>query len=404
MITPSIPYNEQERIQELYRLEILDTPVEEDFDEIVQLASKICNMPISLITLVDTGRQWFKAKIGIDIEETSRDVSFCGHVLSQKNNDLMEIEDAQKDNRFFDNPFVLSDPGVRFYAGMPLITVNGYKLGTLCVLDNKPNRLTPDQTFTLKVLANQVVKMLEMRVINKEVVGQNKLIEQQNFTQQQMLSIIAHDIKSPLSAVKQAMDVDELGLLSIEQRQAIRKEFVQQIDDTLHLLSDLVEWGTIQVAGKITEVEKIDLKKLVDSKLKIYMLSASRKGNKLLNKVDEGIFLSVYPQTLRFILRNLLVNAIKFTTSGVITVYGKKETDFIHISVCDTGVGMSEESKDSIVKEKVVKSSTGTNNEKGSGLGLILTQQFIRALSGSLQIESVPGKGTTVHVFLPAVE
>lgn len=404
MITPSIPYNEQERIQELYRLEILDTPVEEDFDEIVQLASKICNMPISLITLVDTGRQWFKAKIGIDIEETPRDVSFCGHVLSQKNNDLMEIEDAQKDNRFFDNPFVVSDPGVRFYAGMPLITGNGYKLGTLCVLDNKPNRLTPDQTFTLKVLANQVVKMLEMRVINKEVVGQNKLIEQQNFTQQQMLSIIAHDIKSPLSAVKQAMDVDELGLLSIEQRQAIRKEFVQQIDDTLHLLSDLVEWGTIQVAGKTTEVEKIDLKKLVDSKLKIYMLSASRKGNKLLNKVDEGIFLSVYPQTLRFILRNLLVNAIKFTTSGVITVYGKKETDFIHISVCDTGVGMSEESKDSIVKEKVVKSSTGTNNEKGSGLGLILTQQFIRALSGSLQIESVPGKGTTVHVFLPAVE
>jgi len=158
----SFPKNEVERIAALQLFQILDTEAERDFDDITTLAAQICETPFSLITLIDKNRQWFKAKHGIALAETHRDISFCAHAIHEP--DIMVITDTSKDERFFDNPFVAGDPEIRFYAGMPLITESGFALGTLCVLDQKPRELTPKQLLSLKILANQVLALLKLRI------------------------------------------------------------------------------------------------------------------------------------------------------------------------------------------------------------------------------------------------
>ncbi|PBQ30315.1 hypothetical protein CNR22_00580 [Sphingobacteriaceae bacterium] len=158
---------EKKRLDELHRLDLLDTKPEKEYDEIVVLASLICETPISLITLIDTNRQWFKARVGLDIQETRREVAFCDQAIKKEG--LMIVENALEDERFANNQMVLEDPHIRFYAGAPLITSKGYKLGTLCVFDRKPKKLTHSQQFSLQILAKQVVKQIEFSSLNNKL-------------------------------------------------------------------------------------------------------------------------------------------------------------------------------------------------------------------------------------------
>jgi GAF domain-containing protein len=157
----SIPQNDARRLKVLWQYEVLDTVPEEVFDDLVELAGAICEAPIALISLVDEARQWFKARVGIDAQETTRDVSFCGHAILQPG--MFIVPDAAKDDRFKDNPLVTGEPHVRFYAGVPLITPDGHALGTLCVLDKQPRELNEDQLKALRLLARLVVGQLELR-------------------------------------------------------------------------------------------------------------------------------------------------------------------------------------------------------------------------------------------------
>jgi GAF domain-containing protein len=155
------PANEEERIVALDKYAILDTDPEQPFDDLTLLASFVCNTPIALISLVDEDRQWFKSRVGINASETSRDIAFCSTAILQS--EVFIVPDALKDDRFRDNPLVLSDPHVRFYAGAPLINEDGYALGTLCVVDRAPRELAPDQKEALRALSRLVLAQLEFR-------------------------------------------------------------------------------------------------------------------------------------------------------------------------------------------------------------------------------------------------
>ena len=156
-----MPRNEKKRLAVLWQYEVLDTVPEELFDDLTELAARICQAPIGLISLVDESRQWIKSRVGTTLRETARDVSFCAYAITQP--DLFIVPDAAKDKRFARNPFVVGDPKIRFYAGAPLITPDGHALGTLCVIDTVPRQLNPDQKQALTILARHVVSQLELR-------------------------------------------------------------------------------------------------------------------------------------------------------------------------------------------------------------------------------------------------
>jgi PAS domain S-box-containing protein len=161
MIPAPIPANESDRLHALYQCNILDETSDQVLDDITQIAAHICGTPIALVTLVDRDRQWFKSKVGLTLTHSPRNTSFCGHTILTS--DPLVIQDALRDDRFRDNPLVLSSPNIRFYAGVPLITLEGYNLGSLCVIDHVPRALTQEQLNALQALSRQVVRQFELR-------------------------------------------------------------------------------------------------------------------------------------------------------------------------------------------------------------------------------------------------
>jgi adenylate cyclase len=161
-----IPADEDARIEELRQFHVLDTAAEREYDDLVFLASQICGTPIALISLVDSQRQYFKSRLGLEATETPRDVAFCAHAILQRN--VMVVPDATADTRFADNPLVTADPNIRFYAGAPLVTPAGHAMGTLCVIDRKPHEMQDSQHAALEALGRQVVALLLLRRAKEE--------------------------------------------------------------------------------------------------------------------------------------------------------------------------------------------------------------------------------------------
>ena len=165
--------DEKARLAALHRYSILDTLPEQIYDDVTALASLICGTPMSLVTLLDADRQWFKATTGIAIKETPRSVSFCAHTIATSA--TLIVKDAQQDPRFRENPAVTGPPGVRFYAGAPIVEADGHVLGTVCVIDTAPRSITPIQVAALEALARHTMALMEMRhTIAELTAGQSK--------------------------------------------------------------------------------------------------------------------------------------------------------------------------------------------------------------------------------------
>jgi GAF domain-containing protein len=155
------PANEQKRLEVLWQYDVIDTMPEDSFNDLAELAACICDAPIALISLIDENREWFKAKVGVSLSELSRNIAFCSHTIMSTG--VMVVPDALEDIRFADNPLVTCKPYIRFYAGAPLMTKDGYALGTICVLDQVPRELTLTQEQALRVLSRFVMTQLEIR-------------------------------------------------------------------------------------------------------------------------------------------------------------------------------------------------------------------------------------------------
>jgi hypothetical protein len=164
---PPLPKSEAQRIAALERYKILDTAAEEPFDDFAKLASIICDAPIALMSLVDSTRQWFKARVGLGVAETPREHAFCAYTILGE--DTMVVEDATRDDRFAENPLVTSAPRIRFYAGAPLIDHDGNALGSLCVIDQRPRQLTDTQKAALELIARRAVAQIESRALSVQL-------------------------------------------------------------------------------------------------------------------------------------------------------------------------------------------------------------------------------------------
>ena len=223
MRRPDKPDNEAERLRALHRYDILDTASERSYDDLVSIAAAICGMPMGSVSLIDADRQWFKARIGIGDPQTPRDVAFCAHAILSPQ-DVTVVNDAREDERFRDNPFVQNDPNIRFYAGAPIVTLDGLAMGTLCVMDSKPRELEVYQFDALNALSRQVSSMLEMRSLSRALKLQ---LEDRDWYEHQM-----HAFQDQLEA--HAADLSEQvrqdALTKLPNRRAFSAALEQAID------------------------------------------------------------------------------------------------------------------------------------------------------------------------------
>jgi signal transduction histidine kinase len=397
---------EQARLEALWAYDILDTPAEEDFDEIVELASKICGVPISLITLIDQRREFRKAMVGITGQNNPREYTFCTHAIEQ--DDIMIVEDATKDERFKSNPFVLDAPDIRFYAGMPLRTPSGFNLGTLCVIDVVPQSLNETQKYALRILSRQVINNLEMRLKVKQLKAALKTVDEQsqklatlNRNNTRLLSIVGHDVRNPLAGIKSVLNLVKEGMVEPDEFESLSGDLETQVDYAIDLLNNLVEWG---VSGRKGTIDKrsIDLSYIIRDIARMQTPAAKAKGLTLVPDVSDGLRINADEDMIRFVIRNLVQNSIKFTESGQITLFARDSESGTVIKVTDTGRGMSDDVKNRLFNWATRSTEKGTSGEAGSGLGLIMCKEFVDAHGGDIQVQSDLGTGSEFSIRIPS--
>jgi signal transduction histidine kinase len=391
MLIPQKHKNETERLQLLNSYSILDTLPEEDFDNITAIASQICNIPISLITLIDNDRQWFKSHHGLDATETPRDYAFCAHAIHD-NDKVFIVEDARKDERFHDNPLVTGSPKVVFYAGVPLNNNVGLPLGTLCVIDHKPNVLSEKQLKALKALADQVMNLLELRK-NKLHLEQAILeLEQTNQELTRFAYVAAHDLKSPLNNI--------LLLTNL-----LKEEYSTKIDIQGLTIIDLIQNSSEQLRGlidglldyskstKVIHSNKIniDLQKLRDDLIVLF----SFESKFVLELTSDLKYITANKTAIEQILINLATNAIKYNdkplTEAVLTIT-ENETQY-KISFKDNGPGIKKEDHSRIFQLFTTLTDKDKFGQTSTGIGLATVKKLVENLGGKIDVESEIGKG-----------
>ena len=271
-----------------------------------------------------------------------------------------------------------------------LTTNSGY----LCVIDRVPRELNEEQTFALKVLSRQVIKLFELRARSKDL---KKIMN----VQQQIMTVMAHDIRGPLSALKTTYELKNDGTLSKEEVLEIDKIVPAQLDSTINLLNNIVEWGKLQLNHLEPTKDTIHLHELVAQSIGNFILTANNKGNEIQNLIDEGLVITANESGLSFVLNNLVGNANKFTSGGIIKVSAINSNRQVLIKVSDSGIGMPHVVMESLSGRTWSINTLGTNHEKGSGLGLKLIYEYLSGIKGNLTFESVQGEGTTVTVSFP---
>ena len=403
MISPPPPPDERARLAALRFLEILDTEAEERFDRITQLASMLLDTPICVVSLVDSERQWFKSRHGLDAPETSREVSFCGHTILQ--DDTMVVEDATKDERFGDNPLVLNDPSIRFYAGHPLCTQAGHRVGTLCVIDRKPRSLDAPQLLVLKTLAGVIESELrsheELMRYTKDLERANRQIVEAAEHKATFLANMSHEIRTPMMSILGYTDL----INSDDTTNEDRREYASIIKTSgVHLLSlinDILDHSKVE-AGKM-EVERIlvDLPALLTDVERLMRMRAREKciSVRLSTAGPIPTTIETDPVRLRQVLVNLVGNAIKFTDTGFVEIKARiddaGDKDALAIDVRDTGIGMTAKQLAKIFQPFAQAEAATTRRFGGTGLGLAISKQLAALLGGDITVESTLGVGTT---------
>jgi signal transduction histidine kinase/CheY-like chemotaxis protein len=387
---------EATRLKVLYDYDVLDTDAEKIFDDLTQLAAQICDTPITIISLIDADRQWFKSTVGLDVEETSRDIAFCAHAIHQQK--IFEVEDTLKDKRFFDNPLVTSKPNIRFYAGTPLISPDGHAIGTLCVIDNKPNKLTQVQRHALEVLGRSVISQMELR-------RSIKALKQANEHKNEFLSNMSHELRTPLNAI---IGFSRLMLDDIKRHKLPTKfsEYVGHIDYSgkrlLSVVNSVIDLNKIEAGMMQVQIESVCIRELIKDLEGMLAIMANEKDVKFSVYVSDNLpaHLAIDQAKISQIITNLVQNAIKFTNSGHwVKVELSLNIEHFVITVADQGMGIS-----SIDQTKLFRKFQQVGQDKsseGSGLGLSIVQSLVELLGGTINVLSNLGKGSVFTVLLP---
>lgn len=421
--TAPILLNEASRLVALEKLGVLDTLPEQAYDDIVALAMRICEVPIALVSLIDRERQWFKACIGLDVRETHRDAAFCAHAILRPD-DLFIVEDATKDERFSENPLVVGGPEIRFYAGAPIVTEDGYALGTVCVIDTVPRMLSEEQQRGLKALARQTAALLQLRILDIERAAQTKGLREKIFDaladderehapfrqRQRVASIgqltsgLAHDFNNLLQSVSVSLQLIErkadnpaikryatTGLQSVERgAKLIAGLLAFSRDETPTRQAISVSEHIAGMRELLTSVLSANVRLRFDletSAVRV-MCDATQVEAAILNMVINA----------RDAMQNSGEIRISTRMRDVACEPGVTDGRYLELRVTDTGPGMPYS-----IACRVFEPFFSTKGNKGTGLGLSQVYGLAMKCSGTALVETNVGKGTSIVLLLKPV-
>jgi len=405
MIAAPLPFNEPERLAALKALDILDTLPEPEYDDFTLLASRICGTPIALISLIDADRQWFKSRVGLDTPETPRDQAFCTHAIGSKPPELLTVDDTLKDERFHDNPLVTGPPGIRFYAGAPLVLEGGFALGTLCVIDREPRHLERGQREALGALARQLTARLELRTANKKLADRTRELESLHAENNQLAGMVAHDLRNPLQVIDgygKLMLNGLIGPVSSAQKTAL-EAVTRNCAFMLTLVNDLLSISRLNSGALELDRAQTALGRLVADNVDLNRLLAAAKNIHIETDLASDLpHVSVDAFKFEQVLNNLITNAIKFSHPGtVIRVSAHREGNHVHLEVADRGQGIPEAELSRLFTPFSKTSVKSTGGEPSTGLGLAIAKRIIEGHGGTIKVASTPGQGTTFTLTLP---
>jgi len=399
MISAPLPTDEKKRLQAVEKYNLLDTMPEANYDSITDIIASICQTPISLITLVDKDRTFLKSRYGIDQSESPRDISFCAHAIAS-DDDITIIPDATKDVRFKGNP-LLTEARIAFYAGVPLMDKNGYKLGTLCVFDTKPRNLNDTQLCALKSMAQHVMLLFEERHRNKELLRVQKDLQDRNEELKNFAGIVSHDLKAPLSNIMMIAD-----LIQKENKGKISDKsykYLQYLRDAGASLSRYIDgmltfYKSDELASE--EFEEISFMDLVED---IIAMVVTDEHTLVTYAPDMDATMYTSNAALHQILLNLVSNSIKYGDKDPTTIHVQllEEPSFYQLSVQDNGRGIPSDQIDNVFKLFHTAAEEDRNGNKGTGIGLATTKRLLDELQGTISTESEVGVGTTITMKFP---
>lgn len=398
-----VPANEMERLMGLSELDIDYSEHQITFQDLAKLAAKVTGTRISLVNLIDSLTQWTISNYGLDIDQMLREDSVCQYTIMES--DHFEVGDLSADDRFKDKFYVTGEPKVKYYYGIPLRTREGLQIGALCVLDQERKTLDPEKIELLKIIADEITSRLKTHKVLENL--KSKLLEAGQ-TQKK----VAHDIRGPLGGI--------VGLAQIirdqgeENRMDEVLEFINLIHKSGNSILDLAEeildshkekTGSTD-APKASNGQGFTLTIFKDKLEKLYGPQAKHKNIRFevnTSPLTENIHFS--KSKLLQITGNLISNSMKFTPAGgAVTVDLHLLIDqarpVLHISVRDTGVGITEDSVQAILSGNAT-STGGTGGEQGFGFGLALVKHLVDNLGGRIIITSEPGIGTNFEIHLP---
>ena len=418
-ITFPKPANETERLQTLHAYGLMETPPETVFDEVVSLATYVFQAPIATISLLDESRQWFKARVGFEMPETPREYAFCTYTVLQS--EVMVVHDALADPRFASNPLVLGAPGIRFYAGAPLITREGHALGSLCVIDTKPrHHFDAREREALQTLGRHLMAQIEIRYSSAflakaflerrqaEVEQQNRILEhgrelsRLHKMKDSFMTMLAHELRNPLASILNAVEL----LRSPDPDDAV--DIIEaQVRHLSRLIEDLLDLSRV-TRGKIAlKMQTLDLGESLCAAVRAAQPMFAKNGQHFTVELpQETLWAYADPVRLEQIVSNLLVNAAKFTEPGKeICLRLQRKDGSAELRVKDEGMGIPQEMQAHIFEPFVQGKEARVREGSGLGLGLPLVKELVRLHNGSVEVQSAgQGHGSEFIVHLPLTE
>ena len=394
-----LPDDEPARLAALHEAQVLDTAPEQDFDDIALLASEICGTPMGVVSLVDADRQWFKAKIGLDLQETHRDLAFCAHAIHS--HEILEVPDATADSRFADNPLVVGPDNIRFYAGAPVVLDGAHPVGTVCVLDTMPRELTPAQRRALRSLARHASVQLELRRYARHAGAIADRLRQLDRMKDSFLAAVSHELRTPLSSIRGYLEMLLDDEFDAETSRRFLSVMQRNSDRLLRLIDDLLLVARLTEDGLQLDLGEVDLAELAHQVTSACRVLADHKDVKLRDRTESPVPARGDAKRLSQALNHLVVNAIKFTAPGGEIFVNSTADGEPELIITDTGVGIPAADLPHVFDRFFRSAAADSMAAPGPGLGLAIVRSIIDAHHGSIHVQSEPGIGTTVRVTLP---